>query len=168
MKLVEGGKLQRPNVCWICQRTPAIGSPVIDTEKYFEGYPHNLQGRMYVCEKCALEIAKHFDLADAETIRLARREAEQAAFILRGLKQRLDGIVYDLVHIAESPEAFVQVVGVGGAQGSEQESRTEVDGFQGDQSNLSGEDRTPRKPNRSSKRGHRAAEVDPESSESFA
>lgn len=53
MKLTEGGKLDRPNLCTICERTPEIGAPVVDTEKYFDGYPHNLQGRRYVCDKCA-------------------------------------------------------------------------------------------------------------------
>lgn len=58
MKLTEGGRLERPNACTICERTPEIGEEVIDTERYFDGWPASLHGRRYICKKCATEAAK--------------------------------------------------------------------------------------------------------------
>lgn len=58
MKLTEGGKLDRPNVCTICERTPDIGEECVDTERYFDGFPHNLRGRRYICKKCVTDAAK--------------------------------------------------------------------------------------------------------------
>ena len=109
MKLTKGGTLERPNLCTICERTPGVGERVVDTEKYFDGFPVNLQGRRYVCERCATEMFKFFDYATQEEVWLARREEAQAKAILRGLKFRLDELSNDLRRIAENPQALTEV-----------------------------------------------------------
>ena len=108
MKLTEGGKLERPNLCFLCETTPDHGTKVIDTERYFDGHPFNLQGRRYVCEKCINSMLVHFDLADRATVERAEQETLNAQMILRGLKLRIDVLFKDLRHIAENPTALME------------------------------------------------------------
>lgn len=91
MKLVKGGELQRPNLCTICERTPAIGEVVIDTEKYFDGFPHNLQGKRYVCKRCSQEFARLIrgDVVEAEYQRVVM-ERDNALEKLKRIKDRIE------------------------------------------------------------------------------
>lgn len=108
MKLTYGGKLERPNLCFLCERTPAIGTKVVDTERYFDGWPANLQGRRYVCESCVNDMTKFFGYADLATVERADAEAQLARNILKGLKQRLNVLYADLQQIAENPSLLVE------------------------------------------------------------
>jgi hypothetical protein len=108
MKLTFGGKLDRPNVCFLCETTPEPGSKVIDTERYFDGFPHNLRGRRYVCEKCVNSMVKFFDLADLATVERAQAEAQFAQDMLQGLKRRVYDLFEDLRQIAENPNILVE------------------------------------------------------------
>jgi len=108
MKLTYGGKLERPNLCFLCETTPDHGTKVIDTERYFDGHPYNLQGRRYVCEKCINSMLVHFDLADRATVERAENAELQAQMVLRGLKQRIDVLFNDLRHLAENPTALME------------------------------------------------------------
>jgi len=110
MKLTEGGRLERPNVCFLCETTPGHGTKVIDTERYFDGHPYNLQGRRYVCERCINDMLKFFDFADIATVERANAEKLQAEQILRGLKLRLNTLFEDLRNITESPNILIDEV----------------------------------------------------------
>jgi len=107
MKLTEGGRLERPNICWLCERTPDIGMPVIDTEKYFDGWPYNLQGRRYVCERCIKEMLKFFGFAEDDAIIQAQIAQLRAEGVVRGVKQRLDTLVFELAHLADDPSTVM-------------------------------------------------------------
>lgn len=113
MKLTEGGKLERPNVCFLCETTPDHGTKVIDTERYFDGHPYTLQGRRYVCEKCINSMLKFFDFADLATVERAEAERLHAEQVLRGLKVRIDVLFNDLRHIAENPSILIDEVDSG-------------------------------------------------------
>ncbi len=132
MKLTEGGRLERPNICWICSRTPEVGSAVIDTEKVFDGYPYNLNGRMYVCETCATQIAGFFDLVSKDAVEIAQNEQKRAEGVVRGVKQRLDTLIFELKGLAENPSALTEVTDgpeatVGrGRVGTEEDKRSGV------------------------------------------
>lgn len=108
MKLTEGGRLERPNLCWICKRTPPVGSAVIDTEKYFEGWPHDLQGRQYVCEACATQMASFFGFAARDEVEIAQTAQARAEAVVRGVKQRLDTMIADLKNLAADPSVFME------------------------------------------------------------
>lgn len=108
MKLTEGGKLERPNVCFLCETTPAHGTKVIDTERYFDGHPFNLQGRRYVCEKCINDMVKFFNFADRDAVDRAYSEANEARLVLRSFKWRIDQLFNDLKNLAESPHSLVE------------------------------------------------------------
>lgn len=58
MRLAPNYNLQNPNVCTICEEKPN-GDEVIDCERYTPNSPrYRLNGRKYVCQNCAHEIAK--------------------------------------------------------------------------------------------------------------
>lgn len=86
MKLTKGGKLDRPNLCCLCERTPPIDAPVIDTGRYFDGFPHNLQGRRYVCEICIKSMCKFIDLIPMKQVEEIISERDQALLELKELK----------------------------------------------------------------------------------
>ena len=131
MKLTEGGRLQRPNLCFLCETTPDHGTKVIDTERYFDGHPFNLQGRRYVCEKCINSMLVHFDLADRATVERAENDTLQAQRVLQGLKRRIDILFNDLRQLAENPTALMEEIDVtptGSGSGTVGEvARVEVD-----------------------------------------
>lgn len=137
MKITEGGKLDRPNVCFLCETTPPHGMKVVDTERYFDGHPYNLQGRRYVCEKCINSMLVFFDFVDLNRLEQAELEAKNAQNILRGLKLRLDTLFNDLRQIAESPNLLLdglsgsvreqsQSIVVGNGEGTEVDSGSSV------------------------------------------
>lgn len=107
MKLTEGGRLERPNLCWICERTPAIGTPVIDTERYFDGHPFSLQGRRYVCLKCVQEMAKFFGFVPSERMEQAEIAKQRAEGVVRGVKLQLDRLSNELKALAVDPGTLI-------------------------------------------------------------
>jgi hypothetical protein len=120
MKLTEGGKLERPNICTICERTPEVGTKVVDTERYFEGWPYVLQGRRYVCEKCIKEMLKFFDFADRNEVLIAQTAQLRAEAVVRGVKLKVDSMTKELRTLAEDPSVFMveepsaEVAAIGG------------------------------------------------------
>lgn len=173
MKLTFGGQLERPNLCFLCETTPPIGTKVVDTERYFDGFPHTLRGRRYVCEKCVNSMVKFFDLADARTVEVARSEELRAQLLLRGLKLRLDKLVDDLQKVAEAPEVLIgeasgsireaSSAGVGAPEVRDSEADDKADEQAGSGADSASEDRTAgsedgesavrhRAPNRAAKR----------------
>jgi hypothetical protein len=108
MKLTEGGKLERPNVCFLCETTPAAGSKVIDTERYFDGWPANLHGRRYVCERCINDMVKFFEFTTLEHVRQAQLDVLERDAIIRGIKLRLDALYGDIKRLTENPNVFSQ------------------------------------------------------------
>lgn len=124
MKVTEGGKLERPNVCFLCETTPAVGSKVIDTERYFEGWPATLQGRRYVCERCVIEMFKFFDFASRSEVFDAQRNELEAQAIIRGIKLRLDTLYTEMKQLTENPNVFKEA----GLESLESESKTAVPG----------------------------------------
>jgi len=109
MKLTYGGKLDRPNVCFLCETTPDHGTKVIDTERYFDGHPFNLQGRRYVCEKCINSMLVYFDLATHVEVERAQAELSRSNQVIRGMKQRIDVLFNDLRYLVENPTALTEV-----------------------------------------------------------
>lgn len=106
MKLTVGGKLERPNVCFLCETTPAEGTKVVDTERYFDGFPLSLQGRRYVCSRCINQMVEFFGFTTLEKVELAEAALADAQSIIRGIKLRLDSLASDMVHLTESPNVF--------------------------------------------------------------
>ena len=149
MKLTEGGRLERPNICWICKRTPPIGSVVVDTEKHFEGYPFELNGRLYVCETCATQIAGFFDLVDKNQVEIAHTAQARAEAVVRGVKLRVDQLVKDLSTLALDPSVFMEAEdgssreesadGDRAPENSPSQENSPSEGIEGDQSGVSGE-----------------------------
>ena len=121
LKLTEGGKLDRPNVCFLCETTPPHGMKVVDTERYFDGHPFNLQGRRYVCEKCINSMLVFFDFVDLNRLEQAEIATLNAQNILRGLKLRLDTLFNDLKQIAENPNLLLD--GLSGSVREQSQSR---------------------------------------------
>jgi len=151
VKLTEGGRLDRPNVCTICERTPEIGTKVIDTERYFDGWPATLQGRRYVCERCINEMVKFFDFASHNEVAQAQIAQERAEAVVRGVKTRIAVLATDMKTIAADPSVFMEddggsireavPVGIAEATSEAPESSEETSNLQGDQSDVPSEDR---------------------------
>lgn len=106
MKLTKGGKLEPPNICFLCETTPAIGSDVVDTERYFDGWPATLRGRRYVCQRCVEGMLKFFNFATDDEITRAVSGELEAQSIIRGIKLRLDELYTDMKQLTENPSVF--------------------------------------------------------------
>lgn len=119
MKVTTGGKLERPNICFLCETTPQAGTKVIDTERYFDGWPHNLQGRRYVCERCVTEMFKFFEFASRDEVTQAVAGELEAQAIIRGIKLRLDDLYNDMKQLTENPNVFKEA----GRESLESESK---------------------------------------------
>lgn len=58
MRIIGNFDLAYPNVCTLCEEQPG-GSTVVDVERYTPEHPtYPLNGRKYICERCASEIAR--------------------------------------------------------------------------------------------------------------
>jgi hypothetical protein len=58
LRIVENNALAYPNVCTLCEEKPE-GSTVIDVERFTPEHPtYPLNGRKYICERCAAEIVR--------------------------------------------------------------------------------------------------------------
>lgn len=58
MRIVDNNALANPNLCCLCEENP-YGATVIDVERFtpeFALYP--LNGRKYICERCAAEVVR--------------------------------------------------------------------------------------------------------------
>jgi len=171
MKLTEGGKLERPNICTICERTPEVGTKVVDTERYFEGWPYVLQGRRYVCDRCIKEMLKFFDFADRNEVAIAQVGQQRAEAVVRGVKLKVDSLVKELRTLAEDPSVFMveaesgsirdtRPVGTGASESGlgetpseASEGSTEAPNLEGDKQDVPSEDRVAGSKNSGAKRG---------------
>lgn len=58
MRIIGNFDLAYPNVCALCEEKPE-GSTVVDVERYTPEHPtYPLNGRKYICERCAAEIVR--------------------------------------------------------------------------------------------------------------
>ena len=81
--------LQNPNICTICEEKP-LGDTVIDCERYTPNSPrYRLNGRKYVCQNCANEIAKKSGYVSIEEVEKLREDLINTMNYVDSLKEKL-------------------------------------------------------------------------------
>jgi hypothetical protein len=101
MFLVSPVDLLPPSICIICETSPD-GDFVVDTLYNLKtGVATPLNGRKYVCQRCAEQFGELFGLVSKEKEQRAQLEAEVAKTELSNVKQRV-------VELSDHIRAFVE------------------------------------------------------------
>lgn len=102
MQLVPNSNLADPNICTICEEPP-FGDQVVDTERFTPFNPtFPLNGRKYVCERCAGEIANKLGYESSDAVAKHRAIAEQAQTELGNVRQRIGELADHIKEFAVS------------------------------------------------------------------
>lgn len=105
MKVIPNGALQNPNACTICEETPT-GDAVVDTERYTPFNPvYPLNGRKYLCERCAKEIANTIGFHNTDAVAVALQAQARANVELANIRQRVVELadhIKDFVYSADA------------------------------------------------------------------
>lgn len=152
--------LLAPNVCFLCESGRQDGEVWVDTLRNFDaGKMHNLNGRKYVCERCATSVAKFFGLASDRALREAEHERDEAKAVLRAVRYQLDEVTGKIAALAQLPASavFPEEVVVGS-------SEPEAPSTAGDEAGSSGsaDSQPERKPRATRSRATAAAAPAPE------
>lgn len=87
MRIIGNFDLAFPNVCTLCEEKPE-GATVVDVERYTPENPtYPLNGRKYICERCAAEIVRLSGADDELTI--AGTFEDDARKFLAGVRNQL-------------------------------------------------------------------------------
>lgn len=103
MQVIKNADLRNPNVCAICEESPD-GDTVVDTERFtpfYEVYP--LNGRKYICERCAGEIANKIGYVSSNAIAQAQADADAARAELGNVRQRTTELADHIRDFVSSP-----------------------------------------------------------------
>lgn len=66
-----------PAICFICEMKPTEKQTIVDTKRDFEpGGPTYLNGRKYVCESCAAELARLYGFSKGSDVEELKVEAQ--------------------------------------------------------------------------------------------
>lgn len=103
MQLVKAGQLLRPNICFLCETFPPEGTTLVDTFRNHEYGASPLNGRKYVCDSCAGELARAlgYGSGHAEKVALAENEAYKRSF--ETLRYRVSEFAEELLEVARLP-----------------------------------------------------------------
>lgn len=78
-----------PGICFICEAKPTEKQTAVDTRRDFEpGGPTYLNGRKYVCEGCAHEVAKLYGYVSEKAIEDLKLAHEWATKRISELEDR--------------------------------------------------------------------------------
>lgn len=102
MDLIKNENLADPNVCTICEEHPN-GDKVVDTARFTPFNPtYPLNGRKFICERCAKEIANTLGFQASEDVQAANVAADQARAELGNVRQRITELADHIRDIATS------------------------------------------------------------------
>lgn len=88
MRIIGNFDLAYPNVCTLCEEKPD-GSTVVDVERYTPEHPtYPLNGRKYVCDRCAAEIARLYG-GGADEFSIATAFEDDARKFLANVRNQL-------------------------------------------------------------------------------
>jgi hypothetical protein len=97
MQLINKSDLLAPGVCALCESSPSDESKIVDTLKNLvTGFPHQLEGRKYVCQACIAALGEVIDLIPAAVQREAVQKAADAEAKLVAIGGFLDGFAAEI------------------------------------------------------------------------
>jgi hypothetical protein len=97
MQLINKSDLLAPGVCVLCEGSPADEHKIVDTLKNLvTGFPHQLEGRKYVCEACIKNVGEVIGLVSAEDRDEAVLKAAEAEAKLVAVGGFLDGLADEI------------------------------------------------------------------------
>lgn len=97
MRIVENTNLTYPSVCTLCERDP-YGATVVDVERYTPEHPtYPLNGRKYICESCATEIAR-LVVGFKDELTIASEYEDQARRYIANVKNQLGFLARTLTY----------------------------------------------------------------------
>jgi len=82
-----------PGICFLCERSRDEGERWVDTHRWFDpGHPSKLTGRKYVCDRCALDLARFYGFSDNLALEQANIRADKAEKQLKAIRFQVEGL----------------------------------------------------------------------------